>query len=181
MGSLEKNVFDGLTRSSWDRKWFMPITLIRGLIPCMEEALGPVIPNATFSELVKVIAILVYIKRLDVLTIMQAQGLKNKHLPVSIDDKDKEVLVSAGGEEKFTPFGSDSPDCQRFVDAQWYFLSPILRRRGSDKPLLVLAEEYPLPIIHTGNSHESGSFGNVYEVQFHHEHLVLDPMPVSHL
>lgn len=114
MDSLQDEITNALRQSPWERKDFLPNSSFEELIT--REKIGSVSdihPDIAFNESRKVIAILLYIERLDAFTTFHSEGLTDEYLPVHLD-KDKRVMVSHHKGKRFTSFSS-STHCQNFV------------------------------------------------------------------
>jgi hypothetical protein len=173
MNSLQSVITGALKPSAWDSKDFMPINKFDQLITKEQiESAYNVQLGTAFSDSRKVIAILIWIDKLDALEALRCEGLTDEHLPVTFDHGQKSLV---SGERKFRSLSGREKDFYQFSTAQWLFMSPVLGQTGLEP----VHQFCPLPIIYKGESRGVGSYGVVHDIKVHHAHLTAGPPQVS--
>ncbi|KAI1264020.1 hypothetical protein F5Y18DRAFT_392262 [Xylariaceae sp. FL1019] len=194
--SLRNKLYQSEIADCWGSQGFVPDDQIAALIS--KESVRTIFPlpkDMVIEKMRRVIAILIYIERLSVslLVGMHKHGFTDNSLPVAISDKNTggwtSISKMAGGTfptldshyrqdetaKTSRAFFAHPSDARKFCEEQWTFLSPHL---GGARHL-ELEPACILPLIFTSSRTSTGGQGEVYQVQFHHTHLDIDPQPTE--
>jgi hypothetical protein len=137
-----------LVKCSLGDQQFLPLSELNAKVTrdSIRARLSESLPDEVLDHARKIFAILVFIGESRAIQNLVQEGLKDEHLPLSLqEDKDYNVLKSRNG-QNFKSFASweNEARVEAFLDKQWLVQAPVLDPTGRH---INLAQKCALPFL----------------------------------